>query len=252
MRVDKLRLVAWVFVVAGAIGAYELVKAAAHGQFYFELATLGLWIGFDLLDLQPRARVWAMRLAGVQIAFIALILLTSIISRLTSGWLAMPNSPSARQIALDIGTLVISSWQLHVLREPDVRARFASEQDRDASETGPGVRLFAAAILAAGFGIFANAMSWHLRGSVTGIDNDALPHTVVVARDVYGKIGEARLTDSSTYSFQFWRRPSSPVKIALCDARTGAPAEHRPLVYKMSGSSNVRADVGDADFLCGG
>jgi hypothetical protein len=123
-----LKVVAWLFIVGGAISALQLIFKFLHGQFTIDTGPLGLFIGPGLLRL---SRGW--RTCALLVLWIGMIIAVIIgFAMLAAGGLTHVNlfgvdvgsAPIALGLVVDGLLSALLVWEYRVLVREDVRRLF--------------------------------------------------------------------------------------------------------------------------------
>lgn len=124
-----LKIVAWLFIVAGIEAVVSIVgKLVLEGGIDLNIGLLGLWIGPGLLRRDPKYRTWALRVLalGLILEAIAAAIFTvqpaPYVVRSFGRQIGSVSSPVA--LAAILAIVALTLWQVAVLRAPSVRAQF--------------------------------------------------------------------------------------------------------------------------------
>jgi hypothetical protein len=128
----QLKLVAWIFILAGISAAIEILIDASNGRMNLNFGVLGVPIGIGLLRLRTGWRTLALVFLVIALAFIPVL---SVLALSTPGNLSF-NIFGQKVAALSpplFFTLlavffVFTFWQFRVLVRPDVRAMFLNRR----------------------------------------------------------------------------------------------------------------------------
>lgn len=124
----SLRIVAWLFTLAGLLTAVDIVVKLFRGHLDLNLMLLCLWIGPGLLRHSPAWRKWA--LAFLWFNFFAIFLLAVFallrppLNFKVFGFPAAP-PPLVLTLLFLLAAFLLALWQYRVLIRPDIHCLFA-------------------------------------------------------------------------------------------------------------------------------
>ncbi|MFH5802851.1 hypothetical protein [Alienimonas sp. DA493] len=129
-----LKVVAWLFIITGALAAWDVLAALLNGRISLNFGVLGLFIGPGLLRLSSGWRTCGLVLLWIEMILIPLAILALVAS---GGPLDVTLSGEpAGEAPLLVGLGVVGAllalvvWEYRVLTRPDVRRLFELETDR--------------------------------------------------------------------------------------------------------------------------
>lgn len=122
-----VRIVAWTYIVCGALSVLDVVVALIQGELNLNLGVLGIFIGRGLLKRRNGWRMLAVGLSRLAVGCGGFILIAAI-TIAVMGKLTATVSPSLTSFAASVlalvALLVFSVWQYRILTRSDIVALF--------------------------------------------------------------------------------------------------------------------------------
>lgn len=135
-----VRIVAWTYIVCGALSVLDVVVALIQGELNLNLGVLGIFIGRGLLKRRNGWRMLAVGLSRLAVGCGGFILIAAI-TIAVMGKLTATVSPSLTSFAASVlalvALLVFSVWQYRILTRSDIVALFLRKELRAADGRRP-------------------------------------------------------------------------------------------------------------------
>lgn len=123
-----LRVVGWVFVVAGLLSLFNFTESLAHDKAHYGLGVWGIFVGIGILRIQSHWRRWAIAVIWLGIALGVYAVFSYVLGHATARidvfGLQMRNPPAVYAVALAAPLIGFLHWQHKVLTRPAVRKLF--------------------------------------------------------------------------------------------------------------------------------
>jgi len=141
----SVRLVAYLFLFAGYISAFNLILEWVNGNEGVNLAhligILPIAIGYGLLQRRSNWRIIAIIVLVIQLVYYGFVLVYTIFSQAGSGYFNSPmlnivRMPVSKGIGILIASVVlfIKLWQVAILFKPETRRFFRPVQEKQLNE----------------------------------------------------------------------------------------------------------------------
>ena len=124
----SLRIVAWLFTLAGLLAAIEVVLKLCRGHLDLNLTLLCLWIGPGLLRHSPTCRKWALVVLWFSFFAISMLAVFALLRPpLDFKFFGFPAAPAPLVFTLFflLAAFLLTLWQYRVLIRPDIHCLFA-------------------------------------------------------------------------------------------------------------------------------